>query len=378
MSLELTSVVACRVLLDEINLASSETLQRLCGLLDDSTCSVTLTERGDSHAVKRHPDFRLFAAMNPATDAGKKDLPPSIRARFSELYVDELLDAVELRTVAAQYLRGVVSVHDAPLERTETIGRAVDIYLQCRDLAEQHLADASGHKPRYTMRTMCRALSATRNLIIHQKLAMSRAMVEGFELAFEGALDNSSTKAVQRVLSSNLGERLSRSEMDHPPRRPSRGSGDEHYVLVKPFWLKAGPLDPVDWSEGSVPGRSKFILTESMSRNLRRLSRAVAAGPWPVLLEGPTSAGKTTLVEYLAARCGHEIVRINNHEHTGEFVVVRVSGISTSLRVISPFRIQTCRSTLVATPLMPMGRCPSMTESLCEPFGGGIGLFLMN
>jgi midasin len=143
-------------------------------------------------------------------------------------------------------------------------------------------------------------------------------MIEGFELAFEGALDNSSTKAVQRVLRSHLGERLSRSEMDHPPRRPSRGSGDEHYVLVKPFWLKAGPLDPVDWSEGSVPGRSKFILTESMSRNLRRLSRAVAAGPWPVLLEGPTSAGKTTLVEYLAARCGHEIVRINNHEHTGE------------------------------------------------------------
>jgi hypothetical protein len=28
------------------------------------------------------------------------------------------------------------------------------------------------------------------------------------------------------------------------------------------------------------------------------------------------SAGKTTLVEYLAARCGHRCVRINNHEHT--------------------------------------------------------------
>ena len=26
--------------------------------------------------------------------------------------------------------------------------------------------------------------------------------------------------------------------------------------------------------------------------------------------------GKTTLVEYVAARCGHPIVRINNHEHT--------------------------------------------------------------
>lgn len=29
----------------------------------------------------RHDDFRLFACMNPATDVGKKDLPPGIRNR---------------------------------------------------------------------------------------------------------------------------------------------------------------------------------------------------------------------------------------------------------------------------------------------------------
>ena len=55
-----------RVLLDEINLASSETLQRLCGLLDDSRGSITLTEKGDAEAVDRHPEFRLFAAMTQA------------------------------------------------------------------------------------------------------------------------------------------------------------------------------------------------------------------------------------------------------------------------------------------------------------------------
>jgi len=57
-------------------------------------------------------------------------------------------------------------------------------------------------------------------------------------------------------------------------------------------------------------------LTPSMEANLRRLARAVASGPWPILLEGPTSSGKTTIVEYLAARCGQTIIRINNHEHT--------------------------------------------------------------
>ena len=91
-----------RVLLDEINLASSETLERLCGLLDDAQGSVTLTEKGDSEALKRHPNFRIFAAMNPATDAGKKDLPSSLRSRFTEIYVDELIDEVELRSVAAR------------------------------------------------------------------------------------------------------------------------------------------------------------------------------------------------------------------------------------------------------------------------------------
>jgi len=106
------------MLLDEINLASSETLQRLFGLLDGVDGTVTITEvserarrqqqqrdekthhitltniitmqRGDLDAVIRHPDFRLFAAMNPATDHGKKDLPISMRSRFTEIYVGEV------------------------------------------------------------------------------------------------------------------------------------------------------------------------------------------------------------------------------------------------------------------------------------------------
>ena len=37
---------------------------------------------------------------------------------------------------------------------------------------------------------------------------------------------------------------------------------------------------------------------------------------YPVLLQGPTSAGKTSLVQYLAKATGHQCLRINNHEHT--------------------------------------------------------------
>lgn len=32
----------------------------------------------------RHPDFRLFACMNPATDVGKRNLPLGIRNRWEQ------------------------------------------------------------------------------------------------------------------------------------------------------------------------------------------------------------------------------------------------------------------------------------------------------
>jgi midasin len=303
------------VLLDEINLASTETLQRLSGLLDDATSSLTLTERGDSLAVSRHPEFRLFAAMNPATDSGKKDLNSSIRSRFTEIYVDELLDPVELRVISGRYLAGVLPMGDRPPEHTDIVISVVNTYLEYRHLANTLLVDGSGQRPRYTLRTLTRALVAARNIVLQQKLSLRRALVEGFALAFEGPLDVNSLKATMKVAVA-LSEGLTKKEMNHPGRRPVGGNGGA-FVLLKPFWVGAGPLAPVDWSERLLEkGISRFILTPSTEANLRRLSRAVASGPWPILLEGPTSAGKTTLVQYLAARCGHNVVRINNHEHT--------------------------------------------------------------
>ena len=306
-----------RVLLDEINLASSETLQRLCGLLDDSTGSIILTEKGDAEAVDRHPEFRLYAAMNPATDAGKKDLPASIRSRFTELYVDELIDAKQLRSVASRYLDGAVVTNGVPLEQSESVMSAVETYLQCRVLSEQSLVDGGGQRPRYTMRTLCRALAAARALIVQQRYSPQRAILEGFELAFEGSLDLASRSIVQKLFNNSLGKGLSTKERDHPGRRPDGKSGADTHVLIKPFWLKSGDEEQADWAEpSSSNGRPKFVLTPSATANLRRLCQAVASGPWSVLLEGPTSAGKTSLVEYLAKRIGHRCVRINNHEHT--------------------------------------------------------------
>lgn len=37
---------------------------------------------------------------------------------------------------------------------------------------------------------------------------------------------------------------------------------------------------------------------------------------FPVLIQGDTCVGKTSLITYLAAASGNVLVRINNHEHT--------------------------------------------------------------
>jgi hypothetical protein len=58
-----------------------------------------------------------------------------------------------------------------------------------------------------------------------------------------------------------------------------------------------------------------FIITSTIDKRLRDLARVITSG-YPVLLQGPTSSGKTSMVEYVAQLTGHRFVRVNNHEHT--------------------------------------------------------------
>ena len=51
------------ILLDEVNLASPDTLECLSSLVASPNSSVVLTERGDLEPIPRNPDFRIFACM---------------------------------------------------------------------------------------------------------------------------------------------------------------------------------------------------------------------------------------------------------------------------------------------------------------------------
>ncbi|KAG1818477.1 uncharacterized protein BJ212DRAFT_1479486 [Suillus subaureus] len=287
------------ILLDEINLASPETLECITSLLRGPTASITLTEQGSLSAVPRHPDFRLFACMNPATDVGKKDLPPTIRARFTEIDVPSPdADRETLLSIVSQYI-GASAVGDK--------GAVMDVAEFYISVKGAELADGSNKKPHYSMRTLARALTFAAD--ITGMFGLRRALWEGMLMAFTMVLDGGSAEIVTVLAQKHIlaGVRNPRSLLAREPNFPP-GRSIEEFIKFGPFYLEKGPLpeDPME----------EYIMTPSVEKKLIDLARIVLTRRFPVLIEGPTSAGKTSAVEYLARRTGHRFIRINNHEHT--------------------------------------------------------------
>uniref|UniRef100_A0A8C2SUC7 Midasin n=1 Tax=Coturnix japonica TaxID=93934 RepID=A0A8C2SUC7_COTJA len=282
------------ILLDEINLAAAETLECLSGLLEGSSGSLVLLDRGDTEPLVRHPDFRLFACMNPATDVGKRNLPPGIRNRFTELYVEELRNEGDLQILIMDYLRGLnVSKN--------TVQGIVNFYLAVRKEAETKLVDGTGHRPHYSLRTLCRAL---RFAASNPCSSIQRSLYEGFCLSFLTQLDRVSHPVVQKLICQHIVSGNIKSLLKQQIPKPQGG----RFMHIEGYWISAGDKEPtVD---------ETYVLTPSVKLNLKDIVRVVSAGTHPVLIQGETSVGKTSLIRWLAAATGNHCVRINNHEHT--------------------------------------------------------------
>ncbi|EGF81776.1 hypothetical protein BATDEDRAFT_10013, partial [Batrachochytrium dendrobatidis JAM81] len=307
------------ILLDEINLATAETLECLSGLLQSSDGSVMLLERGDTTPIVRHPNFRLFACMNPANDAGKRDLPPGLRSRFTEFWVESP------DTVQADLLLIIRSYIFSHLPAGPTGDRicldVAEFYSAVKSLAAQGiLFDGADQRVHISMRTLTRALSYA--IYIAPMYGIRRSLYEATYMTFMTGLGAESRQKVSTFLRKSIlnGIRNPDAFVKQVPKHPGEQDDmadlnedvlrDSPYILIDCFWIEKGPLDiPSDLD-------SLFVLTPSVKANLVNLSRAVLSRKYPVLIQGPTSAGKTSMVEYLAKRTGHRFLRINNHEHT--------------------------------------------------------------
>ena len=292
------------VLLDEINLASSDTLDHIVSLLQDSDSqppSILLTEAGDVENIKAHQDFRVFAAMNPATDTGKKDLTPGLRSRFTELYVhagDTDLD--DLTKIVHSYLGRLL---DNDKRAATALGRA---YLEAQKLNGEHrLSDGAGDLPHFSARSLVRCLLYTAQHCVSHGLR--RAMFEGFAMSFFTVLSRDSEALLMPSMTSHILANI-KNLPSFLAQQPNVNSDGQEFVAFRHHLIAKGPFSP-DF-------QPHYIRTPSVERNLVNLARAASMRRFPILLQGPTSAGKTSMVEYLAKLSGNRFVRINNHEHT--------------------------------------------------------------
>lgn len=304
------------VLLDEINLASPHTLESIADLLHsgpESSPSLLLSEAGVVERVQAHASFRIFGAMNPATDVGKKDLPLGLRSRFTELYVESPDKALtNLLDVVKAYLGSFNTLDE---RAAHDISR---LYLETKRLADDNqLVDGANQRPHFSLRTLTRTLSYVTD--IASTYGLRRALYEGFSMSFLTMLNGASERLLMPLIDKYIlgNHRNARSLLNQTPRLPSN---DREHVQFKHYWIRKGPL--------AVEAQPHYIITPFVERNTLNLVRATSTRRFPVLIQGPTSSGKTSMIEYLAKISGNRYVRINNHEHTDlqEYVGTYVSG----------------------------------------------------
>ena len=304
------------VLLDEINLASTDTLEILADLLSgdvDGGPSLLLSETGHTERVYAHKDFRIFGAMNPATDVGKRNLPASLRSRFTEIFVTSTEDDFEsLLSVIQAYLG---SHNHVDMRVASDVANA---YLEIKQLVHRNtLVDGSNQKPHFSLRTLTRTLTYASD--IAPIYGLRRALYEGFCMSFLTLLTVESSELVISVIERNIlgTQKSNRALLSQIPRHPE---GSKNYVHFRHYWIAQGSLPKVE--------QPNYIITPFVERNLLNLVRATMTRRFPVLLQGPTSSGKTSMVEYLASISGNQFIRINNHEHTDlhEYLGTYISG----------------------------------------------------
>ncbi|KJH53347.1 ATPase family protein [Dictyocaulus viviparus] len=251
------------LLIDEINLAPPECLDAIV----------------DAISKDVHPNFRLFACMNPCTDVGRRRIPASVRTRFTEFYVSDTKDFQQLALIVSAYM---------PSMKPTLVTNLVNFYLQAKQL----------YPSNYNLRTLCRVLQfAGQNMFINE----DQSLYEAVTMAFLTNLDTEDKEKMRGKIAHafHVGRRI--------PMNLPKG-GNEQYILVEGYRIERG-------TELPRPDEN-YIITKTVKENLTEIARITCSGRFPVLLEGETCTGKTSIVCHLARITGNSITRINNHEYT--------------------------------------------------------------
>lgn len=311
------------VLMDEVNLAPPELLERLVSVVDRG--EITLSNEG-GETVSQSKGFTLFGAMNPPTDVGKRPLPAVLRSRFSEIFVGDTTSHEDLvALVLHRFFQVETSFHKKSDVRSSEESVAHDVasfYLQCCSLAaDGRVEDTTGKPVRYSLRMFSRMLdfaSGIRKCMKSGFTAIRRALYEGAMIAFATPLPSVCRSEIVCIANSHLllkssGRNGSIEALSDMMTIPPNAIQSVRLVEGFPVEMKE------DLTKKSSDGDNvKFVVSPAVQKTLKDVCRAMLIGApqLPILLQGPTAAGKTSLVTYLAELTGNKLTRINNHEHT--------------------------------------------------------------
>ena len=264
------------ILLDEINLTSDNILLKLKSILEGN--SIFIMNNNKINEYHKKNKFRIFGSMNPEYNVGKKRLPSEIREFFSELFINEITSTEDINNFIKEYLQDLPQINDTHIKLIS------NFYIEIKKLQKNNqILKPNGNKTNFSLRTLTRSLVTIRNgLKIFKKT--ETAIYESLSMNFISQIDNNSK--------SLLPIKYEQTQLN----------------LAKEIILKEKSTEK--------KGKKNFILTPMFIKHLETLIQIVSLSEYAVLVEGPTSCGKTSIVEFLAQCMNQKILRINNNQNT--------------------------------------------------------------
>ena len=285
------------ILLDELNLASDELLIRLKPILEGQT--IFLIENDNLTAYTPGKMFRILGSMNPEYNIGKKRLPESIRSLFTELFVPQLNSLNDIKNFIVSYL--------PDLDRNN-VNNIADFYSKIKYYQNNSsLIKANNSKSDFSLRNLSRLLMTIKNGLVFYdpKHAISQAILMNFLSQMSNESANNILKEFSYMIIASQNNTIA-------PyfNKKFNLEFNKNYINIMGYPIRK------EYYSKPTEDLNYFIKTSMFENHLYNLLRIITMTNYAVLLEGPTSCGKTATIEYLAKCINQKIIRVNNNNNT--------------------------------------------------------------
>lgn len=270
------------IILDELNLASSDILEALNRVLDDNR-ELFIPET--QTVVKAHPNFMLFATQNPpGLYGGRKTLSRAFKNRFVELHFTDI-PKPELEVI---------------LEKRCLIPKSYAVKM-VKTMVELQMNRQSNAKSMFTLRDLFRwgnrYTFADKNLLNDSKYDWNQHLIdEGFLVLSSRVRTDFEAEIIRSALFANFRKTVELEKLFTLNDDTSRAT--RHILEALQAQVEPG-----------------IVWTFNMRRMAVLTAKALEFNE-PVLLVGPTGCGKTTICQILAKIRATSLRILNCHLHT--------------------------------------------------------------